>query len=123
MGVTLLTKQTGDGVFEEITEQMQEAARAVEPLVRQFAARIAEDSERLQGSDAPLVAPLTDQSQIQTVRRIRGEVRELEKQLADVHQKLLTAAQAISLHWVIPGDIDDELKRVSEAPKSAIDGG
>ena len=83
--------------------------RTIEPLVKEFAAQIAEDSQRLRGSQAPLTAPLTDASQIQTIRRIREQVAELEKQLADAHQRMLNAAQAISLHWMVPGDVDDEL--------------
>jgi hypothetical protein len=105
-------------MFEKMTSDMLEAAKRVEPLVNQFTADIVEDARRLMCMDAPLTSPITDQAQIQAIRRIRSQVQEFEKQLADVHQALLAAAQAISWTWVVPGDIESELTRVQDPAKS-----
>jgi hypothetical protein len=105
-------------VFEKMTTDMLEAAKRTEPLAKRFVADIAEDAQRLLSRDAPLTSPLTDQAQIAAVRRIRSQVQEFEKQLADVHQALLAATQAISWTWVLPGDIETELTRVQETGKS-----
>jgi hypothetical protein len=104
-------------VFEKMTFDMLEAAKRAESLVNRFAANITEDAQRLLSMDAPLTSPLTDQAQIEAVRRIRSQVQDFEKQLADVHQAILTAAQAISWTWVLPGDIETELKRVQDTAK------
>jgi len=100
-----------------MTSDMLEAAKRVEPMVNRFVAQVAEDAQRLLGMDAPLTSPLTDQAQIAAVRRIRSQVQDLEKQLAEVNQAMLAAAQTISWTWVLPGDIETELTRVQDAAK------